>query len=98
MIPAEKNSTRSLKECLIAINRSILLVEVGVVGNSLLSFSNNWEDEGLAILRTVGTDTKVDFSGVFIVFVSNRKRKDGIGGGLSDMAELTLSKRLGGLR
>lgn len=98
MIPAEKNSTRSLKECLIAINRSILLVEVGVVGNSLLSFSNNWEDEGLAILRTISTDTKVDFSGVFVVFVSDRKRKDGIGGGLSDMAELTLSKRLSGLR
>jgi hypothetical protein len=98
VIPTEKNSTRSLKECLVTINRSILFVEVGVVGNSLLSFSNNWEDEGLSILRTIGTDTKVDFLGVSIVFVSNGKRKDGIGGGLSNMAELTFSKRLGGLR
>ena len=98
MIPAEKNSTRSLKECLITINWSILFVEVSVVSNSLLSFSNNREDEWLSILRTIGTNTKVYFLGVFVVFVPDRKRKDRIGGGLGNVAELTLSKRLGSLR
>lgn len=97
VVPSEKDSTRSLKECLITINGCILLVESGIIGNSLLSLPDNGEDKWLAILRAVSTNTEVNLVGVLIVFVSNRKREDGVGGGLGNVSELTLSIRLGSL-
>lgn len=72
VIPTEEGHAGTLVEVLVAINGRVFLVKLGVVDDHLLSLADNGEDVRLTILRSVSTDTKVDFLGELVVLVAGR--------------------------
>lgn len=72
VVPSEKDASGTLVEGLVTIDWRILLVESVIIGDSLLGLSHYWEHVWLSVLRSVGTDTQVDLSWIFVVFESKR--------------------------
>jgi hypothetical protein len=72
VVPSEEDASGTLVEGLVTIDWGVLLVESVIIGDSLLGLSHNWEYVWLSILRSVGTDTQVNLSWVFVGFESKR--------------------------
>ena len=94
MIPTKKCTSRTLCEKWVTINWAVLLVKTVIICNSFLSLTDYWEHEWLTVVRSVGTDSKIDFVRIFVVFVTDRQAEDWIGWSLCNMAPLICSGSL----
>lgn len=72
VVPSEQDASGTLVEGLVTVDWSVLLVKSVIIGDSLLGLSYDWEDVWLTVFRSVGADTQVDLSWVFVVFESKR--------------------------
>lgn len=72
VVPSEEDASGTLVEGLVTIDWGVLLVKSVIIGDSLLGLSHYWEYVWLSVLRSVGTDTQVNLSWVFVVFESKR--------------------------
>lgn len=91
MIPSEENSSCTLVEICKSIDWKVFFLEV-LGDDSSLSFSDNWEDVWFSILRSVGTDSKVDLVWVLAVFVSDREGENWVSWSLVDVVELLVAE------
>jgi len=92
VVPAEEDTSSALVELLKAVNREVLLVEAMIVDDLLLSGSDDVEHDGLTVFVSVGSDSEVDLSGVFVSFVSSGEGEDGVSRGLLDVSELGVAE------
>jgi len=88
VIETEKNTTGTLGEVSKTINGQVLLVESVVRDNLLLNLADNGENERLAIVISVSTNTQVNLSGVLISLETSGKGKDRISGSLLDVSKV----------
>lgn len=90
MFPAKNGSSSTFVKISKSINWSVLFIECLVSDNCCLSFSNDWEDIRLAIVVSVGANTKVAFLWILVSKESSSKRQDRICGGSNYVLELVV--------
>jgi hypothetical protein len=88
VVPAEGDHLGALDEVSNTLNRGVFLVEGGVLNDLLLDLLDDGENEGLAVVVSVSTDTKVDLLGILVILEACGQRKDGISGGHLDVGEV----------
>ena len=73
---------------MISVDWEVLLVEGVVSADSSFGSSDDWEDEWLSIVVSVGTDSEVDLVGVGVVLESKGESEDWVSWSLLDVGEL----------
>merc|ERR1712159_718526 len=91
----EQQFSSDSSESSMTVDRKIFLVDGWVVGNFLLSISDNVEDVRLSLVVSVSTNADIDLLGVLVGFVGIGNTEDSIRRSQFDVFESTRSVVLG---
>ena len=95
VVPAEKDTSGTFGEVSDSVNWEVFLIQLVVFSDFLLSSSDAFEDNWLAIVVSVGTDSEVDLFGVLVSLVSGGQGENWISWSLLDMLELVVAESNG---
>ena len=89
-VEAEEDTLGALVEGVETVDGEVLLVEGDIGDNGQLGLAHNWEDVGLSVVITVGTNTKVDLLWVLVGLEACSQGQDRVRGGHFNVLELVV--------